>query len=308
MATAPVEPAEPVEPAAPPVAAEPIITAPAGGAPAPAVDPGAEPPTPANDDWRVRIAGEDAKLLGYLGRFGSEKALAEAVKKQSDDLKAGKYLTPLPENPTDAEIAAFRKQNGVPDKAEGYLEKLPDGLVVGEDDKAVVNVFLEKMHGLNASPAFTGAALEAYYGIVEEQAVTQAQAEADFKDSNVELLRDEWGADYKRNIAITSNFMATLPADVSKAISGGRDDSGMPLANNAAVVKWLTGLALEANPIATVVPGAGANQASAIADEIAKFDAMMGDRNSEYWKGPNAAANRARYLELTEAKLKLGKA
>jgi hypothetical protein len=71
------------------------------------------------------------------------------------------------------------------------------------------------------------------------------------------------------------------------------------------VLKWLTGQAMEANPAATVVPHAGANQSGAIAEEMATLAKEMGNPNSDYWKGPSAAAKQARYIELVEANEKL---
>lgn len=257
------------------------------------------------DDWRARLSGGDEKLLGYLGRLPSEKAVVERLKKHEDDLKAGKYLKPLPENATDKEIAEYRAQNGVPEKAEGYLDKLPDGLVVGDDDRPAVNTFIEAMHALHAPRPIVEAALGAYYKLAEQQQADEVDRIAEAKETSILALRDEWGADYKRNLNAVDSFLKTLPEDVAAALSGGTDADGIPLANSAPVIKWLAAQALEANPLSTVVPGAGANQASAVQDEIAKLEAMMQDRKSEYWTGPNSDKNRARLRELYEAKEKL---
>jgi hypothetical protein len=257
------------------------------------------------DDWRSRLAGDDKKLLGYLARVPSEKELVARVKKHDDDLKAGKYLKPLGDAPTDEELAAWRGAIGVPEKPEGYMEKLPEGLVVGDDDKPYVDKFLESMHAANAPPALTNAALETYYAIVEEQVAAQSEAENAAKSESIEALREEWGGDYKRNLNVMHGFLDTLPEAVADAFRHGKGADGVPLGYNADVLKWLTAQAMEANPVATVVPGAGANQASAIADEMAALEAKMGNRQSDYWKGPTAAKQQARYLELATAREKL---
>lgn len=262
--------------------------------------------TAANDDWRARMAGDDKALLGYLARVPSEKALAEQVKKYNDDLKQGKFIKPLPENSTDAEKAEYRKQTGVPDKPDDYLTGLPDGIIFGDDDKPFVDVFTEKMHAANAPKNVTAAALSAYMSIVEDQAATQAETEAQFKDAGTEMLREEWGnADFKRNLNAVTSFIGTLPEAVGTALIGGRNAAGMPLGSDPEVIKWLAGLALDANPLSTVVPGSGAGQITTLNAEIAKLENMMGDKNSEYWKGATAPANRARYLELISARDKL---
>lgn len=259
----------------------------------------------AADDWRARLSGGDDKLLGYLARVPSEKALVERVKKHEDDIKGGKYLKPLPENPTDEELAAWRAATGVPENPEGYMERLPDGLVVGDDDKPYVEKFLQSMHAANAPPGLTNAALETYYAIVEEQVAEQVEAENAAKSESIETLRQEWGGDYKRNLNVMHGYLDTLPEPVANAFRHGKGADGVPLGYNADVLKWLTAQAMEANPVATVVPGVGANQASAIADEMAALEAKMGNRQSDYWKGPTAAKQQARYLELVSAREKL---
>jgi hypothetical protein len=257
----------------------------------------------AADDWRARMAGDDDKLLGFLGRYQSEKAFVEAAKKDRETARS-KLGGKLPENPTDEDLAEYRKQNDIPDDPKGYLDKLSDGLVIGDDDKPALEKVLAKAHAAHASPAVANAFIEGYYELLDEQAATQSEAVAANKRENDDALREEWGPDYRRNVNATDAYLATLPAEVSGAIVGGTDDKGMPLGANADFIKWLTGMALEANPLGTVVPGAGANQASAIADEMKAIEDFMRTNRSAYNKDE---AKQARYRELIEAKLKLDK-
>lgn len=279
--------------------------------PAPSPTPSPSPtltPAPTGEDdgadWRARLAGDDSKLRGYLDRVPSEKALVELVKKHNDDVKGGKYLKPLPENPTDEETAAWRKAMGVPDKADDYMKSLPEGLVVGEADKPYVDQFLAKMHAAGAPPVQTNAALESYYAIVEEQQAALVEAANSAKNESIETLREEWGGDYKRNLTIMHGYLDTLPAEVAAAFRTGTGADGVPLGYNSAVLKWLTAQAMEANPVATVVPGAGANQASAIADEITSIENVMKTDRPRYNKDE---AMQARYRELITARDKLPK-
>ena len=257
-------------------------------------------------DWRSRMAGDDEKLLGFLGRYQSERAFVEAAKKDREAAKAASRYKPLPDAPTDEELAAYRKDNGIPDSPDGYMSALPDGLVVGDDDKPFVDQFMQAMHGANANPQVTAAALETYYNIVEEQAAQEAEMVKSAEREAIEELRTEWGADYRRNLNIMTNHLQTLPEAVRDAFTYGRGSDGKPLGYNPEILRWLTAQALEVNPVATVVPNAGADQAGAIATEMASLEAMMGDKNSKYWKGPEAAKHQARYVQLVEAKQKLG--
>jgi len=250
-------------------------------------------------------------LLGYLGRYQSPKAFLEAAKKDRDAVR-NKQFPKLPDNPTDEELKAYRAELGVPDDPKGYMEKLPDGMLVGEEDKPYVEAFMGAMHKANANPAVVGAAIEAYYGILEDQFASEAEAMAEHRQQSDDLLRQEWGADYRRNVNAINGFLETLPKSISEIIVGrkndkgelvaiGTDADGMPLANNPAFLNWLAEQALDRNPLSRVLPGSGTSQAESVATELAKLKGMMGNRNSEYWKGPNAEANQRRYRELTEA-------
>lgn len=291
----PAPPADPaLNPDPDPPTPDAILTPPADPAPLPGPAPG--------DDWRGRMAGEDEKLLGFLGRYPSEKAFVEAAKKDRDAIRT-KQGYKLPEDPSAEELAEYRKQQGVPEKPEGYLEKLPDGLVVGADDRPFVDVFLEKMHAANAPKGISDAALTAYYQIVEDQAAEQSQRELDAHNESISELTEEWGkADYKRNVNVTNAFISTLPEGVGAALTSGKDAAGLPMGSNPAVVRWLAGLALEANPLATVVPGAGANAGSAIADEIASIEKTMRENRAAYNKDEKM---QSRYRDLIDARLKL---
>jgi hypothetical protein len=101
------------------------------------------------------------------------------------------------------------------------------------------------------------------------------------------------------------SYLGTLPEPVQNVFMQGRGPDGIPIGYNPEVLKWLTGKAMEENPVATVVPGAGSNQAAAVADEIANLEKMMGNTSSDYWRGPKAAANQERYRVLIEAREKL---
>ena len=259
-------------------------------------DQGADDQQQQQDDWRARMAGEDKKLLGFLGRYPSERAFVEAAKKDRDTLFANKTVK-LPDNATDEEVAAYRKANGIPDEATGYFDALGD-LTVGDDDKPIVEQFLSAMHETNAPPALVKAAVATYYQIVEEQAAAEANADRAMQSESIEALREEWGPDYKRNLNAMHNYLETLPETVRSAFTHGRGADGRPLGFNADVVKWLAGKALEENPLATVTPGAGQTSVQAVDARIAEIEGKMGNRNSEYWRGPQSAKMQAEYRDL----------
>lgn len=283
---------------------------------APANDPPAEPALAAAepaDDWRTEFAtdnGEvDEKLLGWLGRFQSKASALAAVKKTRDEVSSGKYIKPLGDDATDEEKAAYRGMFGIPETPEGYLEKLPKGLVVGDDDRPGLERVLAKAHAANASPEVANAFIEGYYELVDDQLADAQEAAEQAKIESARILDREWGADYKRNLNVMTAFRQSLPEAVNNVFEYGLMPDGTPVGYNSEVLKWLTAQALERNPHATVVPGAGADQGSAIADEIEQIEAMMGDRSSVYWKGEKGpdgkTSKERRLLTLYEARDRL---
>lgn len=271
--------------------------------------PAADPPVVANDqpagdppasDWRADLAGEDKELLGFLGRYHSREAGLKAWKKQHDEIRSGKYIKPLGEDATDEDKAAWNKFLGVPEKPEGYLEAVQkSGLVIGDDDKPALEKVLAKAHAVGAPPAAVNALVEGYYELVDEQEAALAEANDSFKQAGEEALLEEWGPDRRRNLNVVRGYIETLPEGVTEALLGGRDSAGMALANNPEVIKWLASLAMDANPLATVVPGAGTNAASAMADEIAALEQRMATDRVAWFKDERA---QARHLELITAR------
>ena len=114
-------------------------------------------------------------------------------------------------------------------------------------------------------------------------------------------LRAEYGPDYRRNVTIANQLLDNAPEGVKDRLLAARGPDGTPLGNDPALIRWLVGLSRELNPITTVVPGSGTNAVQAVESEIAEMRKMMGDRTSEYWKGPKAAQLQARYRDLTTA-------
>jgi hypothetical protein len=271
--------------------ANPLASAPLAADPPVVVDPHVADET----DWRVPLAGDDEKLRNFLGKYLTPAAMAADAKKTKDELlrRAGMKL---PENPTDEEMAAFRKEQGIPDTAAGYLESLPDGLVVGDDDRPYVDQFIEAMHGVNAPKGAVDAALTAYYSIVDGQNQADLEADSEARFTAKAALEQEWGGDYKRNMNVVKGYLATLPEPIRDALDTARGADGATLGNNADIIKWVASLALQANPLATVVPGLGQTAVNQIQDEIDAIKKIMGTK--AYTQDPSKAA---RFKELVEA-------
>lgn len=285
---------------APVVAADPAPT----GTPA---DPAAGDNTPTPEalgdwpaDWRQKYS-TDPKIVKQLERYASPKAALDALFAARLKISSGELKSTLKEGATPEEVATWRTDNGIPESADKYDLTLTNGLVVGEADKPMVDEFLAKAHATNMHPSQVKEALGWYFDRQEQARVAQEAKDSASRAGSEDALRAEYGTDYRRNVAIANQLLDGAPQGVKDQLLAGRLADGTPIGNSPDVIRWLVGMSRELNPIGTVVPGSGTNAVQAVEAEISSLRKMMGDNKSDYWKGPAAATNQARYLELTRA-------
>lgn len=250
------------------------------------------------DNWRQTYAGEDAKRLGQLERFASPKAVLDAYFSAQEKIRSGELRSPLAENATPEQVTAYRQQNGIPEKPEGYFEKLPDGLVIGEADKPLFNSFVEGLHKLNADPKIAQYAVGWYNQLQEDQLAKQAEGDTTARTATEDALRSEWGADYRANINHIQGFLAQAPEGVADLLANARGADGKAVMNDPNVVRWLAQVAREANPLGTIVPGEGGSGKSLEA-EIAEIEGFMKTNRTEYRKDER---KQARLRDLYDAR------
>jgi hypothetical protein len=250
-------------------------------------------PTAWPEGWREQVVRDlgvgDQKLVERLQRFASPSEAVRSWLSLDKKLSAGEMRMVAPALAKDAspeQRAEWRRANGIPATAEGYLESLPNGIVIGAADQAVALSFMTALHAVNAPPAAAHAALDWYYRHHEEMQSTQGQTDADFKAAVAAELRREWGPDYQRNLNLIGALLDAAPAGVKDALGSARASDGMPVLSHPNTLRWLTELALESNPQAAVT-GANLNGAGAtLSEEKAKIETAMKSRGSEYWTGP----------------------
>lgn len=277
------------------------------------LDPGADPadtststaddPAPAStwpDNWRQQYS-EDPKVVKRLERYASPKAALDALFAAQSKISSGELKSALRENATPEELADWRAANGIPAEAKDYAVKLDNGLIIGEADQPLVDAFLAKAHAAHMQPAQVKEALGFYFEQQEQARIAQEERDNDSRALSEDTLRQEFGADYRRNIGIANQLLDGAPKGVKDQLLAGRLADGTPIGNSPDVIRWLVGLSRELNPIGTVVPGSGTNAVQAIESELGTIRKLMGDHKSEYWKGPGAAKMQERYRDLTTA-------
>lgn len=265
-------------------------------------------------DWRRAMAGEDTQELSRLGRFAGPADVYRSWRELEKRMSSGQLTSRLPKDASPELVATWRRENGIPEKPTDYLGQIQfeDGLTIGEADKPVVDKLLSIAHAANMTPAQAKAGIEFMFDMEGERTQARETLDREVAKQTQDKLREKWPAgDYRANINAIEGLFATAPSittgDGSKVplkdfFIQARLPDGTPLGSSVEALEWLAYLARELNPAATVVPGTGVQQAKSIDDEINKFKTMMGNRNSEYWKGPKAKANQDRYKQLVEAR------
>lgn len=264
------------------------------------IDADPQPVTEFPENWRDLMAGDDGKVRKLLDRYASPQAAANALMDFRKKESTGLLTKPLGDNPTDEELADYRSALGIPEKASDYNTEF-DGVVYGDDDKAIIGDFLEYAHKANYTPAQVEAGLKWYNAFQEKELADQADADATTVDKTIDELRLEYGADYRRNMNVMESHLKTVFGDMVGEIKNARLADGTPLLAHAHVIRAFVDAAIEKNPLAKVVPGAGANQASAVEDELKALRKLQVTDPKTYW----SAETQARELELISAQQSL---
>jgi hypothetical protein len=199
------------------------------------------------DDWREKLAGGDDKLKNLLARYTAPDAFAKAFKELRATYDArDKTKDPapeLPENPTDEQLAAWRKAKNIPEKPEDYEFEVPDGKELSDADYDIMMDFAKSMHGKNM-PSDVVKNISSWF-LEYQDVVAQRNADAAFeaRAQTEETLRAEWGADYKPNINLMANVLQEhLGSGMGEFLAKPFAD-GSRLGDNASFIKLMAEVA-----------------------------------------------------------------
>lgn len=253
-------------------------------------------------DWRETYAKGDEKKFKQLQRYASPEAVADALFAAQKKISSGELKAPLAKDAKPEDVAAWRIENGIPEKPADYYSSLSDGLVIGEADKPIFDKIVTAMHGVNASPAAVNAMASAYYEMQADSTASMAEEDKRYAKEAEDALRAEWGNDYRGNQNTITNFLESAPEGIKDRLLGGSLADGRLIKDDASMQRWLISMAREINPASTVVPGSTGNPAGAIDDEIKTIEGRMSTDRDNYFKDTKA---QARYLELITAREKI---
>ena len=310
-APAPAPVPTPPAPPAPAPSPEPAPPAPSPSpspSPAPAPTPTAPAPKPAfAETWREDMAGGDEKMLAMAKRYNSPVDMAKALRSVQERISKGELRAPLKKDATPEEVAAWRTEQGIPAKPEDYKLEFDNGLVIGDNDKPLIDKYVAAMHGTNATPEQVKAGVQTYLQMQAEAKQQIAEQDIDHKAELEETLRTEWGGDFKNNIGAVKAMLGQADSKVAETVLNARGMDGRAIANDPDVLRWLAGHARQLGFVNGTAVSMGADAAKTVDDEIAAIKALQyddkGARNPAYWKDEK---KQARYRELLSAKERLG--
>lgn len=253
-------------------------------------------------DWRKQISGGDEKAVKAFERFSTIGDVGKSFLEAQAKIRSGELAKPLPKDATPEQVTEWRKGNGIPEKPEDYFNGLPNGLVIGADDKPMFDAVATKLHELNAKPEVIHALADWYYGMQDEQIEAQKVADAEGKNKLTGALRTAWGNDFAANSNVYASYIASAPKEVQEVLTQARGPDGNFLLYNPAIVSWLTAQAREINPAGHLVPNTGAGDIQSIESEIAAGEKLMRTDRAAYNKDVKL---QERMRQLYDARAKL---
>ena len=251
------------------------------------------------ENWQSLMAGGDKKVAEEMGRYAEPGLIGHALVEAKNKIRSMDVRTPFPDEGSTTDQNKWRKDNGIPKEAAGYLENLPDGLKIAEEDKQGMDTLAEAMHASHAPANFTHAAMGAYYKHVENILAEQAERDAKGKKDTDDALHELYGGDFRRNVNDLGAWLDSAGEGVKAKILSARAPDGMELGNDPEFLKFMIGQMRLINPLVTVPGLGGSDPAAALEDEIAAIEKTMRMDNKAYRADK---AMQGRYLELLAAR------
>ncbi len=208
-------------------------------------------------NWREPFADGDEKSAKMFERYLTPADLGKSLIEKEALIRASTMLKPLAEDHNDDDLKAYREQQGVPAEFEGYYENLPKGLVIGEDDKAIVDMFVKEMHEENVSPAAVHRLIATYNKWEESLTGEMDTLDKSQKAETEDLLREQWGSDYRANETLAAHFIQGLPKEKQAELMGARMSDNRTLANDPEIAQWMAKMSRELYGTEVFVPSGG---------------------------------------------------
>lgn len=255
-------------------------------------------------DWRDKLAKDikpgDNKFRERLDRFASPLEITRSWLAAEQKLSSGKDKPEGPPKDATAEqLTAWRKDNGVPEKPENYSVELPGGVKFDDTDKPIIDKFLKTAHDKNWTQQQVTESLQQFHAMKQERQTQVAAFDTEHKQKGEDALRAEFGADFRRNVAIANNFIATMPEELVANLAEARLTNGALLLNDPGFIRWAVQQGLEYPSLAP----AGGEQAKGAETRLAEIRKFRQENPDKY---DQDKAMQQEELQLLERQSKQG--
>ncbi len=159
------------------------------------------------------MIGEDVRGLEgfpeYAGRYNSlDEALKGGMEAKAQVGRATEGMVKFPgDTTTDDERGAFYNTLGRPEASDGYTWEAPEGLdKVASIDEERMKAVSERLHAAGVSDAQYKEVMDVYVeSRIEENKIFEAH-QSKMADETTAALKEEWGADYDKNIKAAESY------------------------------------------------------------------------------------------------------
>lgn len=233
-----------------------------------------------------KVAARRTAILNQLGRYKTQTDYMTAGFAAQERIRSGEMRSRLPEDATDEDRTEWRKENGLPEKPDGYdIPKVP-GHKWTDADKPLIDAFKDTAHGADYTQDQVNKAVEWYVQTTQKQAQDYydrvQQIDSEDGERMRAQLRAELGADYKPTSALLRRGLedrSLFSEDAANALVSGRyidrDGVSRRLINNPDVLNMLTSHFRDTYGDASFIRGDGRTQSQNVieeADRILKED------------------------------------
>lgn len=193
------------------------------------------------------------KEAGNFEKFFKDPAdLAKSYRELQKKFSSGEHKKPLSENPSEEELAEYRKSHNIPDNFEGYKDEYKDGFIFGDDDKPVIDAFKEAMHKANAPSSVYKAAVDAYIDLQEKQAEAVAQKHKQMELDCANELKKQHGFDFSRHVNHVRSVLEKNLGESFSLFENAVAGDGNALLHHPQIFNGLLRMVKDIDPVPTI--------------------------------------------------------
>lgn len=261
------------------------------------------------DHWRATWAGADDKKKAWAERRTDVKAALDSAYQADQKIAELSTLakTVLPKDATPEQITAYRKDNGIPEKPEGYLEVLPAEVKasIDDQDKAIITPYLSLIQKHNLSPTAAAEFIQLRQAEADRWAEERIAADQTIKQQTEDALRGDWGNNYRAEINNINNLLSGAPQEVRDMLLDARLPDGNGLFAVPETLRWIAQLARTVNPYSVPIGSDGGSlDQKGVEGRLAEIDRWMGAAkgSADYKRYYDSPKIQAEYRELIDAR------